>query len=260
MQELIDPKPPPAIALKGVTKSFGERTVVSDVSLKLEAGEVFSLIGPSGAGKSTLIRCVNYLETPDNGEVILYGEPVQTQSNKGGAPSPKELLKLRRQVGMVFQHFNLFPHMTAMENISFPQQRTKGTTKEEANARSLELLTRVGLEKRAHAHPGRCSGGEQQRIAIARALALDPSVMLFDEPTSSLDPEVGAEVLAVMKELAGAGMTMIIVTHEMRFAGDVSDKIAVMVDGKVVEEGTPEILSSPRTPRVQKFLNAVMDR
>jgi polar amino acid transport system ATP-binding protein len=240
----------PALRLERVTKSYGGQAVVRDVSLDVAPGEVVSIIGPSGAGKSTLLRCVNFLAPPDGGRVLVAGRPA-------GA----DLAALRRRVGMVFQTFNLFAHLTALRNVSLPQQRVLGRSRREADARSLELLERVGVRDKADAHPGRCSGGQQQRIAIARALALDPEIMLFDEPTSALDPELGAEVLAVMRGLASDGMTMLVVTHEMRFAEQVSDRVLVMADGSVVEEGPPEaVLTRPQHERTRRFLRAVLER
>jgi polar amino acid transport system ATP-binding protein len=240
----------PALRLERVTKSFGGEAVVRDVSLDVAPGEVVSIIGPSGAGKSTLLRCINFLAPPDGGRVLVAGRP-----------AGDDLAALRRKVGMVFQSFNLFPHLTALRNVSLPQQRVLRRGREEADARSRELLARVGLSDRADAHPGRCSGGEQQRIAIARALALEPEIMLFDEPTSAIDPELGIEVLAVMRQLAGDGMTMLVVTHELRFAERVSDRVVMMADGAVVESGPPEaVLMRPHQERTRRFLRAVLER
>lgn len=246
-----------AISLESVVKRFGEHTVINDVSLSVREGEVVAIIGPSGAGKSTLLRCINLLEVPDSGRITVEGNHVDA----GTDISHKDLVRLRRNVGMVFQSFNLFPHMTVLRNISLPQERVLGRTRAEADARSLTLLTRVGLADKAQQYPGRCSGGQQQRIAIARALALDPQVMLFDEPTSALDPEVGLEVLAVMRELAAEGMTMVVVTHEMQFARDVSDRVVVMADGAILEQGDPaDVFTSPSMDRTRKFLRAVLER
>ena len=246
-----------AISLESVVKRFGEHTVINDVSLSVREGEVVAIIGPSGAGKSTLLRCINLLEVPDSGRITVEGNHVDA----GTDISHKDLVRLRRNVGMVFQSFNLFPHMTVLRNISLPQERVLGRTRAEADARSLTLLKRVGLADKAQQYPGRCSGGQQQRIAIARALALDPQVMLFDEPTSALDPEVGLEVLAVMRELAAEGMTMVVVTHEMQFARDVSDRVVVMADGAILEQGDPaDVFTSPSMDRTRKFLRAVLER
>lgn len=255
---------PPAedtfVEISGVTMRYGSHTAVDDVSLRIRRGEVVSVIGPSGAGKSTFLRCVNLLETPDEGKVRI-GDHVVSVRAGGPTPRQRDVDALRRSVGMVFQNFNLFPHLTARRNISLAQERVLGRSRDEADRRALELLRRVGLEEKADAYPGRCSGGQQQRIAIARALALDPALMLFDEATSALDPEVGAEVLTVMRELAAEGMTMIVVTHEMGFAREVSDRIVVMVDGAIVEQGAPErVMSTPTHARTRQFLAAVLGR
>jgi polar amino acid transport system ATP-binding protein len=246
-----------AIVLEAVEKRFGDHVVLNNVSLSVGAGQVFALIGPSGAGKSTLLRCINLLERPTSGTITVDGVTVRVDHTIKG----KELADLRSRVGMVFQSFNLFPHMTVMRNIALPQQRVLGRSKSESEERAHALLERVGLADKASQYPGRCSGGQQQRIAIARALALDPKVMLFDEPTSALDPELGLEVLKVMRELADEGMTMVVVTHEMQFARDVSDHLVVMSDGGIIEQGDPqEIFASPQQQRTREFLRAVLDR
>ncbi|MDP9937815.1 amino acid ABC transporter ATP-binding protein [Paenarthrobacter nicotinovorans] len=246
-----------AISLESVVKRYGDHTVINDVSLSVREGEVIAIIGPSGAGKSTLLRCINLLEVPDRGRITVEGNQVVA----GTEISRKDLVRLRRNVGMVFQSFNLFPHMTVLRNISLPQERVLGRSRAEADARSMKLLERVGLADKARQYPGRCSGGQQQRIAIARALALDPQVMLFDEPTSALDPEVGLEVLAVMRELAAEGMTMVVVTHEMQFARDVSDRVVVMAEGAILEEGDPaDVFTAPAMDRTRRFLRAVLER
>jgi polar amino acid transport system ATP-binding protein len=245
------------IKLTNISKRYGDHVVLDDVSLNVEPGTVTALIGPSGAGKSTFLRCINLLERPDSGTIRVAGHTIEPGKNV----TTRDLAALRRSVGMVFQSFNLFPHMTALKNVSFPQQRVLGRSKEEADERSMQLLERVGLKEKAAQHPGRCSGGQQQRIAIARALALNPSIMLFDEPTSALDPEVGLEVLAVMRELAADGMTMVVVTHEMQFARDVSDTLVVMADCKIIEQGDPRaIMSDPQETRTRRFLRAVLER
>ena len=245
------------VRLDAIRKSYGLHTVLDDVNLKVLAGEVMAIIGPSGSGKSTLLRCVNLLERADSGRVTLAGVVVE-----GGKPTPrKDLLQLRRSVGMVFQSFNLFPHLTVLRNISLAQERTMGRSREEAEVVGMQLLKRVGLADKATQYPARCSGGQQQRIAIARALALDPQVMLFDEPTSALDPELGLEVLAVMRELAEGGMTMMVVTHEMHFAENVSNRVLVMADGRIIEEGpSAEVMRNPQSARAKRFLSAVKDR
>ena len=243
-----------------INKKFGPVQVLSDVSMDVNSGDVISIIGPSGAGKSTFLRCINLLETPTSG-VLEIGEFKITIGEGHKHASKKELSTLRRNVGMVFQSFNLFPHLTVMENIALAQRKVLGRSKEEANDRALQLLERVGLGDKCDAYPGRCSGGQQQRVAIARSLSLDPQVMLFDEPTSALDPEVGAEILSVMRELAKEGMTMMIVTHEMAFAREVGDRLYVMVDGAIVESGDPrEVMSQPVHARTRKFLSAVLGR
>jgi polar amino acid transport system ATP-binding protein len=250
-----------ALRLEDVSKAFGDHVVVDDVSMDIRPAEVVSIIGPSGAGKSTLLRCINFLEPPTSGRVFLSGVEVCARRSRGGQPAAKDLANLRRAVGMVFQSFNLFPHLTVLSNVSLPQQRVLGRSREEADARSFELLDRVGLREKAETYPGRCSGGQQQRVAIARALALNPKVMLFDEPTSALDPELGVEVLAVMRQLAEEGMTMIVVTHEMHFAADVSDRVVVMADGRILEQGPPDVvLKDPQHERTRKFLRAVLHR
>ncbi len=251
------PAPNAGIELEHLSKRFGDNVVLDDVSLHVEPGSVTALIGPSGAGKSTFLRCINLLEVPDAGVIKVAHHTLEP----GKQVRPKDLAALRRTVGMVFQSFNLFPHMTVLENVSFPQRKVLGRSKAEADARSMQLLERVGLPEKAGEYPQRCSGGQQQRIAIARALALDPSIMLFDEPTSAIDPEVGLEVLAVMRELAEDGMTMLVVTHEMHFARDVSDTLVVMADCKIIEQGDPRaIMNDPENPRTRQFLRAVLER
>lgn len=248
------------LSAQHITKDFGSARVLDDVSMDVNAGDVFSIIGPSGAGKSTFLRCMNLLETPTSG-TLQIGDFTITIGPGHKHASKKELATLRRNVGMVFQSFNLFPHLTVMENISLAQRRVLGRGKDEARERALVLLDRVGLRDKADAYPGRCSGGQQQRVAIARSLALDPKVMLFDEPTSALDPEVGAEILAVMRELADEGMTMMVVTHEMGFAREVGDQVFVMVDGRIVESGDPhQVMGDPSHERTKQFLSAVLGR
>jgi polar amino acid transport system ATP-binding protein len=247
----------PAIRLEKVEKHFGTHVVLNEISLTVKSGEVVALIGPSGAGKSTLLRCINLLERPTAGTISVGGVTVHTDH----VIKPRELAELRARVGMVFQSFNLFPHLTVLNNVALPQRRVLGRSRAEAEERAHALLNRVGLADKAAQYPSRCSGGQQQRIAIARALAMDPEVMLFDEPTSALDPELGLEVLRVMRELADEGMTMAVVTHEMQFARDVSDHLVVMADGAIVEEGPPnEVFAEPRHDRTRAFLRAVVDR
>jgi polar amino acid transport system ATP-binding protein len=250
-------RPAPAIVVDQLEKRFGDHVVLENVSLTVDAGQVVALIGPSGAGKSTLLRCINLLERPTSGSITVDGVTIRVDEDL----KAKDLVALRSRVGMVFQSFNLFPHMTVLHNVALPQRRVLGRSKVEAEERAHALLERVGLADKANQYPARCSGGQQQRIAIARALALDPQVMLFDEPTSALDPEVGLEVLKVMRELADEGMTMVVVTHEMQFARDVSDHLVVMSDGGITEEGHPhEIFAQPKEARTRQFLRAVLDR
>ena len=245
------------LRLESINKSFGSHLVLQRIDLEVAAGEVVAIIGPSGSGKSTLLRCINQLEPPTSGRIILNGVTVDASV----VSSPKSLLELRRSLGMVFQSFNLFPHLTVLENVSLAQRRVLGRGRKEADAKSMELLNRVGVADKAGQYPSRCSGGQQQRIAIARALALEPKMMLFDEPTSALDPELGLEVLGVMRELAESGMTMIVVTHEMHFAMTVSDRVIVMADGRIIEEGpSAQVMKSPRGERTKKFLSAVLNR
>jgi polar amino acid transport system ATP-binding protein len=247
----------PLLRLDGIYKRFGTFEALSGIDLKVRAGEVVAIIGPSGSGKSTLLRCINMLEPPTSGRVALGGVVVEAAQE----PSRRDLMQLRRSVGMVFQSFNLFPHLTVLRNVSLAQERVLGRSRKQADDVSMQLLSRVGLADKASQFPGRCSGGQQQRIAIARALALEPQLMLFDEPTSALDPELGLEVLAVMRELAENGMTMIVVTHEMHFAESVSDRVIIMADGRILEEGTSaEVMRNPSTERARRFLNAVVDR
>jgi len=248
----------PLLQLREIHKEFSGNTVLRDISLEVARGEVVAFIGPSGAGKSTLLRCCNYLETPSSGSLSINGRPAVAAPAK---PTRTELVTLRRQVGMVFQSFNLFPHLSVLRNVSLPQERVLDRSRAEADERSMELLKRVGLADKAGSRPSRCSGGQQQRIAIARALALGPELMLFDEPTSALDPELGQEVLSVMQELAADGMTMLVVTHEMSFARRVSNRTVFMADGAVVEAGHPEeIFGNPQHARTKRFLEAVLDR
>jgi polar amino acid transport system ATP-binding protein len=251
------PKKGPLLSLHAIHKSFGAFEALKGIDLSVDPGEVVAIIGPSGSGKSTLLRCINQLEPPTSGRVVLAGVAIEAPHE----PSPHELMLLRRSVGMVFQSFNLFPHLTVLRNVSLAQERVMGRTRKEADEISRQLLTRVGLADKAGQYPSRCSGGQQQRIAIARALALEPQLMLFDEPTSSLDPELGLEVLAVMRELAENGMTMIVVTHEMHFAESVSDRVIIMADGRIIEQGpSTEVMRNPRNERAQRFSHAVNDR
>jgi polar amino acid transport system ATP-binding protein len=249
----------PFLDVRDIVVNFGEKPAVNGISLQVARGEIVAIIGPSGSGKSTFLRCINHLQTPTSGSVTIDGLSV-ADSGKSH-PSAKTLVDLRKRVGMVFQSFNLFPNLTALENVSLAQVHTLGRSQREASERAQQLLERVGLGEKANSRPAQLSGGQQQRVAIARALALDPAVLLFDEPTSALDPELGAEVLEVMREVAAEGKTMLIVTHEMHFAEDVADRIIFISDGQIVEEGKPkDVLRNPQHPRTQKFLKAVLER
>ncbi|GAB4562549.1 MAG: amino acid ABC transporter ATP-binding protein [Haliangiales bacterium] len=241
----------PKLRVRGLSKSFGDLVVLRAVDLDIAAGEVVCLIGPSGSGKSTLLRCLNFLEIPDGGTIELGGHEVD--------PARDPLREVRRQVGMVFQHFNLFPHMTAAENVAEGPRTVLGVAKSAARQAALELLSRVGLEDKADAYPRQLSGGQKQRVAIARSLAMSPEVMLFDEPTSALDPETVGEVLAVMKSLAtNDGMTMVIVSHEMSFAREVADRVCFLSDGEIAEAGPPEqLFDHPEDERTRDFLRRV---
>ena len=239
------------IDVKNLSKSFGKLEVLKGVSQHIDKGERVVLIGPSGSGKSTFLRCLNLLETPTSGEIIFEGQSITDEKC--------DINKIRQKMGMVFQHFNLFPNMTILRNITLAPVRTGLMPKEQAEKEARELLKRVGLEDKANSYPAQLSGGQKQRIAIVRALCMKPEVMLFDEPTSALDPEMVGEVLDVMKELAKSGMTMVCVTHEMGFAREVADRVLFMDDGVIVEEGTPaEIFGNPKEKRTQDFLNKVL--
>ena len=244
-----------------VCKSFGALQVLKGVTLSVERGQVLVLVGPSGSGKSTFLRCINHLESISAGRLYVDGDLVGYRESRGKLyeMSPREAAKQRRDIGMVFQHFNLFPHRTALDNVIEAPVHVKGAKKAEATERARDLLAQVGLSDKADAYPAQLSGGQQQRVAIARALAMDPKLMLFDEPTSALDPELVGEVLAVMKKLAAAGMTMVVVTHEMGFAREVADQLVFMDGGVIVESGAPrEVLSNPKHERTQAFLSKVM--
>ncbi|MFJ3393175.1 amino acid ABC transporter ATP-binding protein [Leifsonia aquatica] len=249
------------VLAEGVSKSFGSNEVLKSISLSVKQGEVLCIIGPSGSGKSTFLRCINHLERVDAGRLSVDGEVVgyRQHGDKLYELKPKEASKQRREIGMVFQRFNLFPHMTALENIIEAPIRVKGLPKARAVERAKELLARVGLSDKGDHYPSQLSGGQQQRVAIARALAMDPKLMLFDEPTSALDPELVGEVLDVMKGLAQSGMTMVVVTHEMGFAREVADELVFMDGGVVVESGDPrEVLANPQHQRTQAFLSKVL--
>ncbi|WP_298118867.1 amino acid ABC transporter ATP-binding protein [uncultured Aurantimicrobium sp.] len=258
---LTTENPVPMVVAQGVTKSFGTNHVLKGVNLEVQRGQVLCLIGPSGSGKSTFLRCINRLETSDAGILTVDGSPVGYKE-KGGKfyeLHPKVIAAKRREIGMVFQRFNLFPHKTALENVIEAPVLLKKIPKAQAIAQAKELLTRVGLAERFDYYPSQLSGGQQQRVAVARALAMEPELMLFDEPTSALDPELVGEVLEVMQDLARSGMTMIVVTHEMAFAREVADTLVFMDGGVVVETGNPrEMLSNPQHERTKEFLSKVL--
>ncbi len=243
------------LKVEGLKKSYGKLDVLKDINVDIGEGEVVCVIGPSGSGKSTMLRCLNMLELPDGGRIELQGNEIF------GAGKTHDLDVLRREVGMVFQSFNLFPHMSAKQNVSIAQVRVRDRKKKESDERSVELLGKVGLEDKVDEYPDRLSGGQQQRVAIARALAMDPVVMLFDEVTSALDPELVKGVLDVMRELADSGMTMVVVTHEMNFAREVADRVLFMDQGYIVEQGKPDdVLGNPSEERTKKFLGLVLAR
>ena len=251
----------PMVTAEGVSKSFGSNLVLKSISLEVQRGEVLCLVGPSGSGKSTFLRCINHLETVDAGRLMVDGEVVgyEQRGDKLYEMKPKQASKQRRNIGMVFQRFNLFPHMTALENIMLAPALLKKGAKAQLTSRAMDLLARVGLADHYDHYPAHLSGGQQQRVAIARALAMEPKLMLFDEPTSALDPELVGEVLDVMKGLAESGMTMIVVTHEMGFAKEVADKLVFMDGGVVVEAGDPvEVLTNPQRERTKAFLSKVL--
>ena len=240
------------VEIRNLHKYFGDNEVLRGIDCDVEAGEVVCIIGPSGSGKSTFLRCINCLETPTEGTIKVDGHLMD--------PNDKDIDALREDIGMVFQQFNLFPHMTVKENVTCAPVMRKKMTQEQADKKAIELLERVGLAEKADAMPRSLSGGQQQRVAIARALAMQPGLMLFDEPTSALDPEIVGEVLTVIRDLAAGGMTMVIVTHEMEFARGVSDRVVFMNDGIILEQGSPEqIFDHPQNPRTQSFLNKVLE-
>ena len=238
------------INIKNLHKAFGSVEVLKGIDLSIEEKEVVVIIGPSGSGKSTLLRCMNYLEVPTSGEITVNGMKLDKHA---------DINKIRENIGMVFQRFNLFPHMTVLENITLAPMKVLGVNKDEAVKTALDLLKRVGLEEKAKAYPTQLSGGQQQRVAIARALAMNPKVMLFDEPTSALDPEMVTEVLDVMKRLATQGRTMVVVTHEMGFAREVGDRVLFVDEGKIIEQGSPkDIFENPKQERTKLFLSKIL--
>lgn len=239
------------VEVKNLKKSFHKLEVLRGIDITVNEGEVVCVIGPSGSGKSTFLRCLNLLETPTSGKVTVDGNDITDKK--------VDINKVRENIGMVFQNFNLFPHLTVLANIMLAPVELKKMSKSEAEETAMKLLKRVGLEDKANCHPSQLSGGQQQRVAIARALAMNPDIMLFDEPTSALDPEMVGEVLGVMKELAAQGMTMIVVTHEMGFAREVSDRVVFIDEGVIMEEGKPEeFFTNPKNPRAIDFLNKVL--
>ncbi|ULT55575.1 amino acid ABC transporter ATP-binding protein [Neobacillus drentensis] len=239
------------IKVENLYKQFGENEVLKNISTNIDSGEVVSIIGPSGSGKSTFLRCLNLLEVPTKGKVWVDHQDITDKKTN--------IMKIREQIGMVFQHFYLFPHLTVLDNLTYAPQKVKGESRDSAVAKARDLLARVGLTEKETAYPNNLSGGQKQRVAIARALAMEPKLMLFDEPTSALDPEMVKEVLTVMKDLAQSGMTMAIVTHEMGFAREVSDRILFLDEGRLLEEGSPsEFFNNPRTSRAKDFLEKVL--
>ncbi len=248
---VIDQSDEPIIICKDVNKWFGEFHVLRDISVSVAQREVVVVIGPSGSGKSTFIRCINRLEEHQSGEITVDGIELGNDV--------RNIAAIRREIGMVFQQFNLFPHKTVQENITLAPMKVRGWSKDKAEAKAKELLVRVGIPEQANKYPGQLSGGQQQRVAIARALAMEPKIMLFDEPTSALDPEMIKEVLDVMKELALSGMTMIVVTHEMGFAREVADRVIFFDQGRIIEQGTPEyFFESAQHPRTKLFLSQIL--
>jgi polar amino acid transport system ATP-binding protein len=251
----------PMVVAQGVRKQFGRLTVLQSIDLEVQRGEVMVILGPSGSGKSTFLRCINHLEKIDAGRIYVDGHLVgyRQEGDKIHELREREVAARRAEVGMVFQRFNLFPHMTAIGNVIEAPCHVRGTAKSASVKRARELLDRVGLADKADAYPSQLSGGQQQRVAIARALAMDPKLMLFDEPTSALDPELVGDVLEVMRQLARDGMTMVVVTHEMGFAREVADEVVFMDGGVVVERGRPgDVIDSPREPRTKAFLSKVL--
>lgn len=249
------------LEIKNISKSFGKLSVLKDISMSVEKGEVVAVIGPSGSGKSTMLRCATMLETVDGGEISYSGMKMVTmENNKPKYASKKEMKEIRSQFGLVFQNFNLFPHFSVLRNVMQAPVSTGMMNKHDAREKAMTLLKKMGLEDKADAYPCQLSGGQQQRVSIARALALSPSVLFFDEPTSALDPELTGEILKVIRELAAEHMTMVIVTHEMSFARDVADRVIFMDGGVIVEQGTPEqVINSPQNERTKAFLGKFYD-
>lgn len=246
----------PILKAENITKKFGKLNVLNGINLSLQKGEVVAVIGPSGSGKSTFLRCLNKLERADGGNIMFDGEII---AQNGIYRKDKEIRPILKKMGMVFQQFNLFPHLTILDNVTLAPQKVKKMGKEESEKLARELLERVGVGDKAEAYPAQLSGGQKQRIAIVRSLAMNPDVILFDEPTSALDPEMVGEVLQVMRELAASGMTMVVVTHEMGFAREVANRVMFINEGVIAEEGTPdEIFHAPKSKRLQEFLSRVL--
>ncbi len=258
----MSPEPPaPMVRIRGLRKRYGAKEVLCGIDMDVRPGSVMCIIGPSGSGKSTLLSCINHLERIDGGRMWVDGELVGYREHAGKLHElpERKVARMRARIGMVFQSFNLFPHMTVLQNIVEAPIRVKREPTSSARAKALLLLDRVGLSDKATAFPSQLSGGQQQRVAIARALAMEPQLMLFDEPTSALDPELVGEVLAVMRDLAGSGMTMMVVTHELAFAREVGDDLVFMADGMIVERGSPRtMLADPQEPRTREFLSRVL--
>jgi polar amino acid transport system ATP-binding protein len=251
----------PMLKLQGIHKRFGDLEVLRGINLEVNRGEVVCILGPSGSGKSTMLRCINLLEPPEEGQILLEGRDICRGPKSGTGEESWALDFVRQRVGIVFQQFNLFPHRTALQNVTMAPEKVLDRAKAEARAKGSELLTQVGLADKLNEYPERLSGGQQQRVAIARALAMEPHVMLFDEVTSALDPELVKEVLDTMRELALKGMTMLVVTHELGFARDVGDRVVFMDGGVIVEQGPPpQVLDSPREQRTKQFLGLVLER
>lgn len=249
------PEPVPVLDVRGLTKSFGNHVVLDGIDLTVQRGETVCVLGPSGSGKSTLLRCVNWLETPDSGAVLLSGERIGLQAAGNVRMSDKMLARMRVRIGFVFQHFALWPHLTVLQNVMTAPVHVQNRPREQVRAEAEELLRKVGLADRASYYPARLSGGQKQRVGIARALAMKPELLLFDEPTSALDPELVGEVLLVMRELAAEGLTMVVVTHEMAFAREAANRIVFLDRGRVVETDTPDaFFACPRTERARQFL------
>ena len=239
------------IKVENLYKQFGKTEVLKNISTSINSGEVVSIIGPSGSGKSTFLRCLNMLEDPSQGKIWIFNQDITDRKTN--------ILKVRQQIGMVFQHFHLFPHMTVLGNLTYAPMKVKGESRQLAETKARELLAKVGLTEKETAYPNNLSGGQKQRVAIARALAMEPKLMLFDEPTSALDPEMVKEVLTVMKDLAQSGMTMAIVTHEMGFAREVANRVMFLDEGKLLEEGSPnEFFNNPQTSRAKDFLEKIL--